>query len=419
MAICFFNNNLSEKYRCTYQIDEEKICVNIEYEIENEIPCINGVRFIGSYDYATRDILIVDSDEKLCYLMKSAFYVGNSSRYAELDSAFITSFQSSIYFSNTRYDKLIAIPDNPRCSSLRIFSNSFIGMMGMNSYKRHSSVNEEVITLSRVKEDVDFDIITDKIKSIKFNDNWELTPDLENGKISINIMPYIEIQFMKRQKCEDMHKFVFEFEVYMQLYISGGFKVDKLWVRVDKELYGFNCNVRRFDYQKRKNPVVEDKLPDFLRKCYANIDYTCTKKIWLRNISYAVGDKSRNLEDNFLLFYKFIECFYKARNIKGVTKSFISMSIKEHYKHKQYSEEEQEKLSREIVCLRNHYVHSGYYIKNKSLKISKPKGEGQCSFEPYTAKVDFKWIYSKTDMLNVITIDIIYRDILGYDNYKK
>lgn len=37
--------------------------------------------------------------------------------------------------------------------------------------------------------------------------------------------------------------------------------------------------------------------------------------------------------------------------------------------------EEIENLSQEIICLRNHYVHSGYFLKNDSLKINFKKLE--------------------------------------------
>lgn len=80
-----------------------------------------------------------------------------------------------------------------------------------------------------------------------------------------------------------------------------------------------------------------------------------------------------------------------------------------------YPEEELKKLSREIVCLRNHYVHSGYFIKNNCLRISQPKDDS--TFAAYTANVDFEWIFLKTNLLNKITIDIIYREILGYEQY--
>lgn len=72
-------------------------------------------------------------------------------------------------------------------------------------------------------------------------------------------------------------------------------------------------------------------------------------------------------------------------------------------------------LSREIVCLRNHYVHSGYFIKNSMLKISKPKDE--TTFQEYVMNANFNWLFERTNILRKISIDIIYKEILGYDKY--
>ncbi len=417
MAVCFFNNNLSKSYRCTYSFDEDaELSVNVEYDVVEEIPSENGVRFVGSFVYPNRDILIADSENKKYYLMKNAYYTGNSNRYAVVDSKSITIFKSSVYFSHETFDGLTKLVEKPKCDAIRIFSKDFIRFVGLKSVKLVLAEDKVIITLSKTEEPVDFDISTTKIKGIKYRDSWEEKQDLKHGRMSIDITPYIEIQFKRKQKYEDVHKFVFELALYMQLFAKGSFKLDKICVCVSNEWYGLNCSVRKFNYSEKNKNHVDDQLPSFLKKCYLSIDYSFTTKTWLRNISYAVGNHSRNLEDTFLLFYKFIECFYKAKNEKGASRSFISRAIEEHYVDKKYSEEELKKLSREIVCLRNHYVHSGYFIKNYCLRISQPKDDS--SFLPYTANVDFEWIFSRTDILNKITLDIIYREILGYEHYR-
>ena len=76
-------------------------------------------------------------------------------------------------------------------------------------------------------------------------------------------------------------------------------------------------------------------------------------------------------------------------------------------------------LVQEIICLRNHYVHAGYYIKNNRLyirfgdindKIPDPRD--------YVSKVDFDWIYTRSKILYKIVIDIIFKEILQYKDYK-
>ena len=69
--------------------------------------------------------------------------------------------------------------------------------------------------------------------------------------------------------------------------------------------------------------------------------------------------------------------------------------------------------------MRNRYVHAGYYIKNDSLKISFERIDGRKNPKDYTAKnVDVDWIYERTFLLYQVVIDIIYKDMLGYDNYR-
>lgn len=417
MAVCFFENDFSKKYRCTYSFGEDEILfVNVEYDIVEEIPSDNGVRLVGAFAYSKRDILIADSENKKYYLMKNAIYIGNDNRYAVVDSKSITKFRSQVYFSKGTFEGLTTLCKNPKCNAIRIFSKDFIGYMGLKSVKQTLAKDRVEIILNKKEEPLDFDISTTKIKCIKYQEYWKREPDLVHGVIFIDIMPYMEIQFKRRQNYEDMNKFIFELALYMQLFAKECFKLDKICVCIDDEWYGLNCSVRKFNYSEKRKNHVDDQLPSFLKKCYLSIDYAFTTKMWLRNISYAVGDRERNIEDSFLLFYKFIECFYKSKNEKGVRKAFISRAIEEHYVDKKYSDEELKRLSREIVCLRNHYVHSGYFIKNNCLRISKPKDDS--SFTPYTAKVDFEWIFLKVDMLNKITLDIIYREILGYDCYK-
>ena len=63
MPICYFNNDYTKEYQCTYSEFKDSIEVNIEYDIEeNEIEEIDGARIISATtEYANRDILILDN----------------------------------------------------------------------------------------------------------------------------------------------------------------------------------------------------------------------------------------------------------------------------------------------------------------------------------------------------------------------
>jgi hypothetical protein len=163
--------------------------------------------------------------------------------------------------------------------------------------------------------------------------------------------------------------------------------------------------------------TVNVPLLDFLKECYSKIPYRKSKE-QIRNIPYIVLRTSRSIEDNFLMFYRFIECYYK-RTYPTSTKTFISCCIKEHHPQRNNLGDEQiENLAHEIISLRNHYVHSGYYIKNDALKISFPKIGKKNNPKNYTAtNIDVDWIYNRTKTLHSMIINIIYTKMLGYQEY--
>ena len=55
-----------------------------------------------------------------------------------------------------------------------------------------------------------------------------------------------------------------------------------------------------------------------------------------------------------------------------------------------------EKTAKEIITLRNHYIHSGYYIKNDCLKIRFTPKENK---QNYSVDANVKWIYNQTLIL--------------------
>ena len=115
------------------------------------------------------------------------------------------------------------------------------------------------------------------------------------------------------------------------------------------------------------------------------------------------------------MFYRFIECYYKNKNIPNIRKSFISYSIENNYKDNKLDKIDILKYTKEIICLRNKYVHSGYHLKNASLKVKFDKND---KINNYTVNsIDFQWINERTKILYSIVIDIIFSEMLNYDTY--
>ena len=162
---------------------------------------------------------------------------------------------------------------------------------------------------------------------------------------------------------------------------------------------------------------VNDNLIDFLKRCYLNIPYR-NGKSEIRNIPYIILNTSRGIEDNFITFYRFIECYYKKQKVDNIKSRFIKYSIAEHYcKKNELNTVEIEQYSQEIISLRNRYVHSGYYLRNRCLKISFKKSD-MPQLDSYTINdIDGVWIYKKTKILYDIVLDIIFVKLLNYETY--
>ena len=153
-----------------------------------------------------------------------------------------------------------------------------------------------------------------------------------------------------------------------------------------------------------------NSIEDYLENCYRNMPIRGNNSV-NRNIPYVLFGNSRNIEDSYLLYYRFIECFYKKKNYQS---NFISKALKDskNIYLKNFREEEIDNIVQEIVCLRNQYVHSGYHINGGNLKVKSKDGKIN-----YNAKVDFNWIYKRTKLLYYVVIDIIYKQILKINKY--
>lgn len=419
MAVCYFNDNYEKKYDCEYEFDSNGITISVNYEIINEVePDVNGARCLNiDTHFKKRDILIIDSKSKNNYLLKDAYYIGHSENFGTPDGGFSTKFYSDCYFYHKDYDNLIKLLKTPKISKIRIYSNIFNYFIGNPSLFENYIDNEFIIKLKRDTEKQIIKIDSQNIANIILSDNWEHKHDYKLNNINISLDGYAEIELMKKQNYEFLYDYIMELMIYIQLYRPDKLLISKITVCVDDIFYGFSIPLRELNISKRtiQNSVPED-FQTFILRCYTNISYRKANSE-IRNIPYIIFNYSRNLEDTFLMLFRAIECYYKK---KGQTKSFISNSIINNYnKANNLSKEDIELLTAQILSLRNHYVHSGYFIKNNSLRIKfESLSKRKSNPKNYTDNnVDFKWIYDKTKILYSIVIDIIFRNMLEFHNY--
>lgn len=421
MAVCYFDSEYNKKYKCTYEIKDSIIEVEVEYDISEEIEVVNGVKCFGvNTEYRERDILIVDHIGRRNILLKNAYYAGHSSVYGTPDGGITTKFQSRIYFEHMELEKISVLPVTPKVSKIKLYSKFISNLIGYPSLTIKNSDSDFSVNLSREDCSKSVEINANKVKRVTVGESWDSSQNRKLHNITIDFKGYIEIELTGRVNYDLVIDFVNELKLFMQLYYPNKFSVDRLCVKVDDVYYQLILPQMEFDYkEKYVEKTVKENLMDFLKKCYTTIPYR-NSKTEIRNIPYIVMKTSRSIEDNFLMFYRFIECYYKKQQISNISKTFVTYSIKEHYASKYgLSDEQIECYAQEIICLRNKYVHSGYYIKNSCLKVSFDKINRKKNPKDYTVNnVDVNWIYERTKMLYVIAVDIIFSNMLEYEEYK-
>lgn len=416
MAVCYFDEKYEEKYDCKYEIKDDGIELIVNYDIMDEIPAINGVRTYGSNTkFKNRDILIIDNETRMNYLLKAAHYCGYSEVLGSPDGGYKTKFSTRYYFKNGNYEKLCNIPNN-NIRKIRVYSKLINEFIGYPSLSKEETENEYIIKLKRDAIKQKIEINSNNIKSIETSDNWKSELSRKNNKIDIELNGYIEIEMDKCISYEEVYDYLNELTIFFQLLKPCKFDIDKIAVEIEGFFYELCCPTNEIKYKDSYvNNSVKENLLQFLFKCYTTIPYRNSRNE-VRNIPYIILNTSRNIEDNFLMFYRFIECYYKQQNIKDIQITFIKYSIENNYKDKI---ENIENIVQEIICLRNHYVHKGYYIQNKKLFIAFPKIDKKANPKNYIAEnIDFNWLYERTKILYEIVIDIIFKNMLQYDNYE-
>ena len=332
MAVCYFNDKYDEKYDCQYEVKKDGIEIVVNYDIDDEIPAINGVRTFGSNtEFKKRDILIIDYQTKMNYLLKNAYYCGHSEVLGTPDGGYKTRFFSRFYFWDKNYEKLCDLQNGNNIKKIRIYSNIINELIGYPSLYKEENKNEYIIKLKRDTSKQRVEVNLNNIKSIEISDDWTSEHKRKSNEIDIKLNGYIEIEMDNCINYEDIYNYVQELIIYFQLLKPCKFNINKIVVEIEKLYYGFCLPINEMNY---KNSYVEKSVTndvlEFLLNCYSSIPYRNSKNE-IRNIPYIILETSRNLDDNFLMFYRFIECYYKQQPIKDIKTTFIKYSIENYY----------------------------------------------------------------------------------------
>ena len=417
MAVCFFNRiyDNNHKYICNYERLTDEIICTVDYDITDEVEPVNGVKATDPYtEYTNRDILIIDYSQGISYLLKDAYYCGSSSVYGNPDGGSKTKFAANIYFYSNSFQALTILKEIPKIDSITLVSKDLIRYISDSSISRTESKEKLVINLDKESNHEIRHIGSKNIKDITLQDFWSGGFNKDHD-IAFDITGHLKIKLSRRVNYTEIPAYVYELFVFLQIYTKRSLKIDEIKVSVNGTSYGIAFYMASCKKDIRKNggeKSVQCSIMDFLERCYSNIPYRNSKSD-IRNIPYIIVKRDRSLEDNFLMYYRFVECYYKKQDISKIKSTFISYSLNENYVSRgKLLPSELENVANEIVSLRNHYVHSGYYIRNESLRI-----KFDDTRKNYTAKADINWIYERSKILYEISIDIIFRNMLKYEQY--
>jgi len=331
MPVCFFDANYDNKYTCDYEIKEGVLEVEVNYNIMDEVPVINGMRKLGTdTEFKTKDILIVDYHLKRNILAKNAWFAGTSGVWGTPDGGSVAKYRANLYFEHSDSEKLANLPQTPKAKKIKIFSKAILDWIGMPSLE-HKKTNSYVsYKLSKEYEGASIEINKNYIKQITVSDSWDTLRKTREKSISIDFMGYLELELTKKVDYISLPQFVNEIQVFMQLYCPDRFIIEKIHVMIDDIYYVFNMPLLEIKNNGKymERTVDEDVLP-FLKKCYAQIPYR-NSKTEIRNIPYIVLKTHRSIEDSFLMFYRFVECYYKKAEPKD-KKKFLSFGFLNHY----------------------------------------------------------------------------------------
>ena len=211
MAVCYFNDKYDEKYDCQYEVKKDGIEIVVNYDIDDEIPAINGVRTFGSNtEFKKRDILIIDYQTKMNYLLKNAYYCGHSEVLGTPDGGYKTRFFSRFYFWDKNYEKLCDLQNGNNIKKIRIYSNIINELIGYPSLYKEENKNEYIIKLKRDTSKQRVEVNLNNIKSIEISDDWTSEHKRKSNEIDIKLNGYIEIEMDNCINYEDIYNDVQE-----------------------------------------------------------------------------------------------------------------------------------------------------------------------------------------------------------------
>lgn len=268
MLVCYFNNDYKNKYDCIYEVKEDGIEIIVSYNIEDELQEINGTKLIlSNTKFNERDILIIDFNSKINYLLKNASYKGHTEVLGTPDSGYKTIFFSSIYFYDKNYKKLYNTTEK-NISGIKVYSDVINDIIGHPSLCKEKKQDEYIIRLKKEQEKQVININKSNIKSLTISDVWASKHNHKDNEININLSGYIEIDLKENIEYMKVSDYIKNEELYI------------VFPKIDKKTNPKNYIAKNVDINwiYKRTKILYDIVIDIIFKNMLNYeDYNFNK----------------------------------------------------------------------------------------------------------------------------------------------
>lgn len=400
--IVFFDDEIKNTYSCEYEIENEKINIEVDFGYADRETLTKTVNENRKIIYP-ETITIVDEKQKLYIKTFFAFYT----RYEITSDFFMRTkkrYYSNSYLKTNILANLPIIQKDSVVSELRVYHEVLDMFYGNKSKDIIRKGNVAIITLDSAKpSEKIIKIKKFNIKEINLYSGW--TSKTSEREVHINYFNKLILSFKKPIKLEKL----FSYERLLNIMFNGfcprNKPIYKYEILIDGKSYEFvskNINYSP-DFSLNFTDVIEHNIENYIIKFISKFDI---KESDFNLINSFYNTKKLFAEDKFVVYYRFLELSLKAtdpdwlENLLKINKPLIK------YCGLKFTN----KLFLEMVTLRNQYTHEGYFINKHKLSVKK-----HLKYNPlgYNKVYNSTIIVKFSKLIKLLAYKIFYNDLLS------
>ena len=269
-------------------------------------------------------------------------------------------------------------------------------------YRKILNPDKKIIEIN--KNNIDCVEFGGTCNSISKNDNRNITIESENrAKIKLN----------QPIKCEEVLKYINEFDVIMNSYcLLGIHSYTTYIITTDNKCFDVKHKLLCKDKycEKVLYQPVKVNFFEFVEKMYKTLDYRTTAN---RNKYVPFGFISpTTLEEQFVFYFRCIDLYmgeYLEKEIGKYPSNYYRLStfVDENIDLFRYDEKVNiENLKKELNSLRNQSIHEGYYLCDNKFAVTEKKEK------LYDKELDYIWLLKMVKIFKYGVYKMLYTKIL-------